>query len=296
MAHDLIKRYVWLVDKLREHGSLSLKEIQDLWIKERVGGKLTRRTFFHYRNTIEEAFDINIECNLTTYEYYIAESSNSELDNWLIDTLSVSEALREASDLRERIVMEPIIPSRELLPPIIIAMRKLHPLQFHYRSYTAADAGKSVKLNPYFVKYFKQVWYVIGLDTRSGKVKTYALDRMRNLQIVERETFRLPKDISAAEYFKDSFGIIRGDETPEHIVIRANATQAKYLRATPLHHSQEERIGDGYSLFSYRMRITYDLTQALLSYGANIEVLEPASLRDALSDILRRALTHYPSP
>ena len=61
----------------------------------------------------------------------------------------------------------------------------------------------------------------------------------------------------------------------------------------PLHPSQTEVVHDNYSIFHYRMRLTYDLRERLLSHGSNVEVLSPPELKAQIVDELRRALTQY---
>ena len=69
--------------------------------------------------------------------------------------------------------------------------------------------------------------------------------------------------------------------------------QAKYFRALPLHHSQREDVHERYSIFHYKMFLTYDLTQQLLSYGPEIEVLEPRELKVAIIEKLKETLEQY---
>ena len=38
-------------------------------------------------------------------------------------------------------------------------------------------------------------------------------------------------------------------------------------------------VHDDYSIFTYKMRITYDLKEEIMSHGATIEVLEPKELK-----------------
>ena len=149
-------------------------------------------------------------------------------------------------------------------------------------------------LEPYFVKIFKQLWYVIGLNVKDGQIKTYALDRISNLNITQ-ETFIQPDDIRPAEFFKDCFGIITNRNRPKRIVLRVEPTQAKYFRALPLHSTQQEEVHDNYSVFTYRMRITYDLKEEIMSHGASIEVLEPQELKLLIYNELKQALNNYES-
>ena len=77
------------------------------------------------------------------------------------------------------------------------------------------------------------------------------------------------------------------------ITLRVDHVQAKYLRALPLHASQEEFVHDGFSLFRYRMRITDDLVEELMSKADRITVVSPPELRVMLIDRLHRALAPY---
>ena len=73
MARNLINRYVWLVDTISRYGRITLKDLNEAWLRSDIseGKPLARRTFFHYRDGVEEMFDINIQCDKSTFEYYI---------------------------------------------------------------------------------------------------------------------------------------------------------------------------------------------------------------------------------
>ena len=103
----------------------------------------------------------------------------------------------------------------------------------------------------------------------------------------------MPSDISPQEFFKDCFGITTNQNKVKHIILRVEPTQAKYFRALPLHTSQEEEVHDSYSVFHYRMRITYDLREELLSHGSAIEVIQPPELKTMIREELQRALEQY---
>ena len=60
-----------------------------------------------------------------------------------------------------------------------------------------------------------------------------------------------------------------------------------------MHSSQQEEVHDDYSLFSYTMRITYDLKEEIMSHGASIEVLEPKELKTLIRTELEQALKNY---
>ena len=182
--------------------------------------------------------------------------------------------------------------ARNRLPTIIDAMKQGHRIEFSYKSYTRTRTTNGIILEPYFVKIFKQLWYVIGLNVKEGQIKTYSLDRMSSLNMLP-DVFTMPEGINPSEFFRDCFGIITNRNEPKRIVLRVEPTQAKYFRALPLHDSQREEIHDSYSIFTYRMRITYDLKEELMSHGASIEVLEPKELKTLIYTELENALKNY---
>jgi hypothetical protein len=297
MARNLVNRYVWLVDTISRYGRITLKDLKSAWLRSDIseGKPLARRTFFHYRDGVEEMFDINIQCDKSTFEYYIDDSGseeNARLKSWLVDSVSLSGMLSNAHDISGRIILENVPSAREHLPVIIDALKQNHRIGFSYKSYTRSRPTDGVVLEPYFVKIFKQLWYVIGLNVNDGLIKTYSLDRISRLNLLQ-ETFTMPGDVNPSEFFKDCFGIITNKNSAKRIVLRVEPTQAKYFRALPLHPSQQEEVHDEYSVFTYRMRITYDLKEEIMSHGASIEVLEPKELKTLICTELEQALMNY---
>jgi len=296
MAKNLIARYIWLVDTINRYGHLTLSEIQNLWLQSSLneGKPLSRRTFFHYRDSVDEMFDIKIECNKSTYEYYIDSDTedNQHLQEWLIDSISLSNTLGNASDVSSRILVENVPSAREHLSLIIAALKEGRLIRFSYKSYARIRLVDGIVLEPYFVKIFKQLWYVIGYNRKDLTIKTYALDRMSNLNLLQ-DTFEMPASFNPSEFFKDCFGIITNKNSAKRIRLKVSALQAKYFRALPLHQSQSEEVHDDYSIFSYRMRITYDLKEEILSHGSDVEVLEPAEFRTLIHHELKEALKAY---
>lgn len=78
------------------------------------------------------------------------------------------------------------------------------------------------------------------------------------------------------------------------LVIKRDDDQANYLRSLPLHHSQKEtERTDGYSIFTMRLRPTFDFRQELLWNGDALEVLEPLWIRNEIADTAKRMWHTY---
>lgn len=296
MARDLFSRYIWIIDTIKRYGRITRKELNEKWTRSSVsdGETLPRRTFYNYRNAIEELFNINIECDTSTYEYYIAEndSYNNSASDWLLNSAAISNVLNESRDIAHRIYLENVPSAREFLEPIITAIKENRAFKFTYMPFSRINATPGIILEPYFLKIFRQRWYITGRNVKDNKIKTYALDRIAKVEICP-ETFSIPDDFDADDFLKYSFGIMFTQGDVKQVAIKVGTRQAKYLRALPLHHSQHEILHDTYSIFNYRLRITSDFVQELLSLGADITVLQPRELRAMVIDSLRKTLENY---
>ena len=171
---------------------------------------MARRTFHTYRNEAEQLLDVNINCDRSTYEYYISGQGGEgrRLQDWLLDTMAVNNALRNVGDVADRVLLENVPSAREHLPVIIDALKQNKVIRFSYKSYARSQRMAGVEVEPYFVKIFKQLWYVIGYNRADGKIKTYALDRMSDLKLLADKSFKLPEEFNPQEFFSDCFGII----------------------------------------------------------------------------------------
>ena len=125
-------------------------------------------------------------------------------------------------------------------------------------------------------------------DIEAGKSALADLHKME-------ETFEMPKDWNAEEYFDGCFGIIADQRVePQNVKLKVSAGQANYIRDLKLHDSQEEiEKNDEYSIFSYMIRPEYDFMQEILRNGENMEVLEPDWLRQEMSGIIKRMNDKY---
>ncbi len=296
MATQSTARCVWLVDTIRRYGRITRAQLQQAWINSphSDGRPLSRRTFCNHRAAAEELFNITIACDPATFEYYIEEdgSNGGSVTDWLLNSFSMNNAIVGAKDVTDRIFLENVPSAREHLGTVIDALKQHHPVKFDYHPFTRSLPTTGVVVEPYFLKLFRQRWYLIGRNTAEARVKTYALDRIRNAVMVP-ETFTDDPSFDVEGYFRDAFGIVVTQSEPKKIVLRVNPKQAKYFRALPLHHSQTETVSDSFSLFTYKMMVTEDFMAELLSYGPAVTVLEPPELRAMVRDSLSKSLSQY---
>lgn len=296
MAKNFFKRYIWLVDLINRRKYVSFKEISEAWMRSplnETGDPLSERTFFNHKDAIAGMFGIEI-LNDRSLGFYIGRSDvgSDETSDWMLHTLCLNNVLHENADMKDRILMEKVPSSERFLTDIISAMRDFRVIRLCYQSFRHPEPF-CFNVRPYCVKYFKQRWYLLG-DSDLG-LRIYSLDRFVDMEELE-EHFEIPKGFDAEEYFGNYFGVIIGEE-PEDVKIRVVPDQVKYFRTLPLHGSQRETVQeDGSSVFSYRIAPTLDFVQEILSHGADVEVLEPAELRESVADIIAGMASRYGLP
>ena len=296
MAKNFFKRYIWLVDLINRRKYVSFKEINEAWMRSplnETGDPLSERTFFNHKDAIAGMFGIEI-LNDRSLGFYIGRSDvgSDETSDWMLHTLCLNNVLHENADMKDRILMEKVPSSERFLTDIISAMRDFRVIRLCYQSFRHPEPF-CFNVRPYCVKYFKQRWYLLG-DSDLG-LRIYSLDRFVDMEELE-EHFEIPKGFDAEEYFGNYFGVIIGEE-PEDVKIRVVPDQVKYFRTLPMHGSQRETVQeDGSSVFSYHIAPTLDFVQEILSHGTDVEVLEPAELRESIADSVAGMASRYGLP
>ena len=293
----LFRRYVWLINTVRRY-RLTRPEILARWAGAAENDKhlpMPEKTFHNHIDAIEEIFNLRIRCNRAAGGVYEIEDDGDGGDNgladWLLSTISVSNAIQESAGLRKRIIFENIPSGEKYLLPLIEAMRDSVSVRMVYDSFRRPDATPFV-IEPYCVKVSRQRWYVLGRTAKG--MRTYALDRIGSLEETG-EKFTLPPDFDASEYFSDSYGIYTVDKVKaQDITIRVGEGQDRYFDSLPLHRSQIllERSG-GFSIYRYHLVPTFDFIQELLSHGEALEVLSPEPLRRLVAGKVARMNDFY---
>ena len=290
----IYQQYVWIINALRQYKKLTLAELSELWEKDQVigGDKLERTSFFRHRDAILSMFGVIIECEEKTHKYYIANPEvlgDGTMEGWMLSTLTVSTVLADSLSLRDYILLENVPAGQEFLQSIILAIKTRRRIMIRYQKFGFESGEKLIA--PYALKLFHQRWYL--LSHTGNHFATYSLDRMQTVQITD-ETFEMPVDFKPESYFTEYFGVLT-DETPmAHVVVRAYGRTPNYLRTLPLHHTQRElESTDEYTDFSFDIRPTVDFLGELISNSPNIEVLEPADLRQKMKQILAKNLKRY---
>lgn len=302
-GQSLITKYVWVIEAIYRRHKISFKELNKLWLRDDIsrGVEIPKRTFDNWRYVIFDMFGIiisNEKCG--EYRYYIENEediSKNGLRSWLYNTLCVSNTLANSQSIKDRILLEYVPSGQEYLQRIIEAMKENRVLNMTYHSYWK-DEEYNYDVQPYCVKLFRQRWYMVARSVDphyyAQGPRIYALDRIKYLH-TQGETFEMPKDWSAEEFFDGCFGIIADHSVDiQPVKLKVSVSQANYIRDLKMHESQEEiERNDEYSIFTFFLRPLYDFQQELLWNGEDMEVLEPEWLRKEIAGKIERMWNKY---
>jgi len=176
--------------------------------------------------------------------------------------------------------------------PIVRAIEEKTVLRLYYLPFYE-DKPYFNEVHPYLLKEHESRWYLVGLNAFKGKVRTYALDRIRDLQEAAGSDY-IPPAFDTGNYFKYSIGIIAPGGKPPLIKLAVQKTQAQYLITRPWHDSQnimeenEEQV-----VFSFRVHPSYEFRSLVLSLGKDGAILEPVSLKKEIKQELEDMLKQY---
>ena len=301
MVELLLKRYLWLIDTLKQGDEMTFEDISRKWERSSVndnGTELTKRTFYNHCRAIERHFGIDIKCRrgrgLNLYRIVNPEAiEENSLTKWALDSFAFGELMLGNASIADKVLLEYIPSGREWLESILQALQRNLEIEIVYANFVGIKFSGGIK--PLCIKLFKRRWYVLSL-LEDGRTRVFSLDRIQELRLTDR-SFIYPRNFVPADYFHDFFGIItKVDGKVENIVIRTFAELPGYLRSLPIHHSQRElKSNHIYTEFSLKLVPTFDFIQELLLHRDQLEVVAPLSLRKEVAHLITQMNARYES-
>ncbi len=151
---------------------------------------------------------------------------------------------------------------------------------------------KAIDIHPYFLKQFNNRWFVFGRNADRGNVTIMALDRIESItpKHIEYIHDTIINDIN--EYLYDAIGVSGvSDLHSEYVKLKFSEKRFPYIVSKPLHPSM--KVNQSEREVSIQVIVNKELKSLILSFGADVEVLSPRTLRDEIGIILDTASKKY---
>lgn len=255
----------------------------------------SQRTLQRDIKEIRNVFGIDIEFSKSNKGYFISQNENENMNfQRMMEAFDMFNSLNLAQDLTPFIHLEKRKPQgTENLYGLLHSIKNRLKIEFTYQKFWDDELSQRI-VEPYALKEFKNRWYIIAKDSKDNDIKSFALDRLTQLEI-SKQTFEYPKNYSVEENYRYCFGIISPNgESPQDIILAFDPFQGKYIKTLPLHDSQVILIDNSEEIrIKLRLCLTHDFLMELLSFGEYLKVIEPKILADKVKKSHEKAYKQY---
>lgn len=250
-------------------------------------GRIGRRRYFRYADP-----------NYSIWKYDLSEEQLTQLKSILI-MLRQFQGLPQYERMEEIIEQlqnkykfslpdtesvicfdtNPYVVGIEYLSPLFTAVVNKHCLQITYQPF--GWEPYTLTVHPYYIKQYNGRWFLLGLALREGElcINNFALDRIKSIE-PSADTY-IPSEIDFEEYFEDLMGVTRPDCDTVKILLSFSQSRYPYVESKPLHGSQRI-IDQDRCQIQIEVKPSRELYQQLLSFGPDVEVLSPESVRNEM--------------
>ena len=175
-------------------------------------------------------------------------------------------------------------------------------VRFRYFEYTVSKerrfrrAGKIYEVSPFALLWDNENYYLLAWDDEAATFKHYRVDKMADIERTDaprrgKEAFA---NVDMSEYTKHVFGMYGGQ--PEQIRLRF----ADHLAGAVLDRFGRDLIlvpdGEGQFVVSVRAQVSPQFFAWVFGFGDEVEILSPASVRDAFAAQLGATEKRYAAP
>ncbi|MBL4586418.1 MAG: WYL domain-containing protein [Flavobacteriales bacterium] len=299
MAYSRIyNRHGYILDFIKRNNHPRTKDIIDFL--HGLGEGVDARTVQRDIKTIENELDYIIERKGTHpnkwYEI-TAEPDEQLLVNRYLEHVGFAEILRQEAvhekKGRKAVFLDEMQLTRglEYISPILSAIRSNRKLEIAHQKF-GADATRG-KVSPLFLKQFRHRWYLIAREEQTEKVKSFGLDRISAIEMLN-ESFKFRNEDDHDAMYSHVIGLYENENESQTIQIWSEMNHAGYLRSVKIHHSQRE-IGeqDTGIIFEVNLVPNYEFFQQILMMEARVKILSPTAVQQRMKAILMGILARY---
>ena len=172
------------------------------------------------------------------------------------------------------------------LKPLYLAIKNKRPLQMTYKGFND-EASYTFEFHPHILKQYNRRWFVYGFN-KSREIKEWSIpldERLIDFKILENCDY-VESTTDWASFFRTMVGVVRPYvATIEKVVLRFHNGREKYFKTKPFQPDYEEFFEEEKKdQVWFETIINRELVQQILSYGQDVEVLEPEQLKEQLRE------------
>ena len=149
------------------------------------------------------------------------------------------------------------------------------------------------EVSPQRLVHYRDNWYLDAWCHKRQALRTFGLDAIETAMVVPDKEVKEISDDTLERHYASGYGIFAGSATRD-AVLQFGASSARWVSRETWH---PEQIGtpqlDGTYLLQFPYSQEPELVMDILKYGADVQVLAPESLRNAVAEKTPRRCKLY---
>lgn len=185
-----------------------------------------------------------------------------------------------------------------LFGELFTAISQQQVLELHYHTFDDLDNVKQMIIHPHLLKEYNRRWYLFGSAEDTGRLLNFRLDQIDQFVMLSSHRY-IPYLRDLNERFEDIIGVSLYDDRPlQTIIFWVSDYSKNYVATKPIHESQhppfqgekDEALRKQYPMlkggyfFSIECIENYELIRELTSFGKDLIVLTPDTIRQRVYD------------
>lgn len=279
---------------LKENGKLKVEEIKSKIEQEFKSyqdieslkmDKYSDTTFSNDKKAIKDSWKIDLECD-NQKRYSINTEFEGVFQNDLVNSAIFLSSLN-ADMLLPGYVFPETRKNTGLKYFSIIsnAIESNSRLKISYFDYVSENKKDKI-INPYHLKQKDFKWYVLANDESDVPFKSYALERIQKIDVLEK--FEIEK-IDFETPFENAIGMFTNLEAVK-VVLEFDHRDGHYLKVNPIHHSQNIISKQETIQFEFFVKPNEDFIMEIMKRTWSLKVIEPKFLKVKFLDYWKAAI------
>ncbi len=250
---------------------------------------------FSIRNaTITDQDIANLGAAIKMFKAYRGLDFFHEIES-LVNKLEKKVHLKTYQQVQQIISFEhlPASTGEQWINSLIKAITNKQVIRLTHKKFSRSQE-RSYTIHPYFLKEYRNRWYILGWYPDENYIKTFALDRVITIEPLPAEEYKEANKPDPETYFKNTIGISLPNTEPELIQLRFNGDIPAYIKSQPIHASQElvDESPDAL-VINLSLVVNHELESLILSYAENVQVILPSHLAERIQKRHKKASDSY---
>lgn len=279
----IVKRYMDILGRLSNGKKAKFEQLVAVIESTDEQLKITQRTLQRVIQDIQEIFRIVIRSDREGF-YYIVTDDSEEDQLRMMQTLQFVNYQKHIEGFEKYVSYDTqCMVGQQYIYDIKTAIKERTSIEIVYDKYALDKENEIRSIEPYGLKEYRGRWYLVGNDRAKNEIRTFGLDRIRQLQF-SNSRFTMPRNFSVKSHFQSAIGTyVLYDDVAELIEVSVSHRLAGYIRNMPIHSSQKiiKENMEGITI-QFRAYVTVELVNELLIYSDDMVVHKPSRLKKRL--------------